>query len=122
LQGGLGFRTRQEIDVQLTVTGRHLQISDEMKHYAEAKAGKLPHHYDRVESADVILDHISQTFSVEIVARADHKHVFVAHAQGGDFHEAYDIAIGKIERQLTRHKERVRNRKHAGDRVTEAGA
>jgi putative sigma-54 modulation protein len=98
--------------VQLTVTGRHLQISDEMKGYAETKAGRLPHFYDRLESAEVVLDHINATFTVEIVARADHKHVFVAHAQGGDFHEAYDIAIDKIGRQLARHKERMRNRKH----------
>jgi putative sigma-54 modulation protein len=104
--------TAQEETVQLTVTGRHLQITDEMRGYAEAKAGRLPHYYDRLESVEVVLDHVCATFTVEIVARSDHKHVFVAHAQGGDFHEAYDLASDKVARQLSRHKERVRNRKH----------
>jgi putative sigma-54 modulation protein len=103
----------KEIAVELRVTGRHLQITDSMKRYAEDKAGKLTHYYDRIETADLILDHASQTFKVEIVARADHKHVFVAHADGVDFHAAFDVALEKIERQLTRHKERYRNRKHA---------
>jgi putative sigma-54 modulation protein len=83
-----------------------------MKRYAEEKADKLPHHYDRIETADIILDHLSQTFKVEIVVRADHKHTFVAHADGSDFHEAYDIALDKMQRQLSRHKDKVRNRKH----------
>ena len=100
--------------MQLTVTGRHLQISDAMKQYAEEKAGKLPQHYDRTETAAIVLDHVSQTFKVEMVVRADHKHTFVAGAEGPDFYAAYDAALVKMERQLTRHKERYRNRKHTG--------
>ena len=107
-------RVPQENAVELTVTGRHLQISDEMKRYAREKAGRLPRYYDRVETADLILDHASHQFKVEVVVRCDHKHVFVAHADGPDCAGAADAAIEKIERQLHRHKERYRNRKHAG--------
>lgn len=103
----------KEIAVQLTVAGRHLQITESMKQYAEDKARRLPRYYDRVETADLVLDHESEAFKVEIVARADHKHVFVAHAQGVDFYAAFDIALDKMGRQLSRHKERHRNRKHA---------
>ncbi len=103
--------------MELMVTGRHLQITDAMKRYAKEKAGKLPHFYDRIETTSLILDHESQTFKVEIVARADHRHVFVAHADGADFFAAFDVALEKLERQLSKHKERFRNRKHisAGD-------
>ena len=105
--------------MELTVTGRHLQITESMKQHAEEKAARLSHHYDRIESASVILDHESVTFKVEMVVRTNHKHVFVAHAQGEDFYKAYDVALDKMQRQLTRHKERHRNRKHTspGDEV-----
>lgn len=108
--------------MQLTVTGRHLQITDSMKQYAEEKAGKLPRYYDRIETTDVILDHQGQSFKVELVVRADHKHVFVAHSDGPDFQAAFDTAINKIESQLHKHKERFRNRKHAGAGGSDAGA
>lgn len=98
--------------MQLSVTGRHIQITPTMKEYAEEKAGKLVRFYDRIESIDVILDHESSMFRVEIVVRADHKHTFVAHENAPDFHAAIDLAGDKLGRQLTKHKEQFRNRKH----------
>ena len=98
--------------MQLSVTGRHIEITDSMKKYAEDKAGKLTRYYDRVETIDVVLDHESLRFKVELVVRADHKHTFVAQTDAGDFYEAVDLVSKKMERQLTEHKERFRNRKH----------
>ncbi len=102
----------KEVYVQLSVTGRHIEITDAMKQYAQEKAGKLVHFYDRIESIDVVLDHESLRYRVELVGRADHKHTFVAHADANDFYEAVDLASDKLGRQLTKHKERFRNRKH----------
>lgn len=98
--------------MQLSVSGRHLNITDSMKGYAEEKTGKLTRFYDRIESIDVVLDHSAAGYGVEIVCRADHKHTFVAHTEAGDFYEAVDLASDKMARQLSRHKERFRNRKH----------
>lgn len=100
--------------MQLSVTGRHIQITDSMKQYAEDKAGKLTRFYDRIESINVILDHESLKFRVEMVVRADHKHTFVGQEDADDFHAAVDVACDKIGRQLTKHKEQLRNRKHVG--------
>jgi putative sigma-54 modulation protein len=98
--------------VQLSVTGRHIQITDAMRQYAEDKAGKLSKFYDRIESVDVVLDHESMHHLVEVVVRADHKHTFVAKEKAPDFYEAVDVVVDKIGRQLTRHKTKHRNRKH----------
>jgi putative sigma-54 modulation protein len=83
-----------------------------MRQYAEEKLGKLTRYYDRIESIDVVLDQESTQHRVEVVVRADHKHKFVAHVDAKDFYEAVDLVVDKLERQLTRHKEKVRNRKH----------
>jgi putative sigma-54 modulation protein len=108
--------------VQLSVTGRHIDITDTMKQYAEEKAGKLERFYDRIETVDVILDHESLLYRVEMVARADHKHVFVGQADAADFYEAVDRAGEKLGRQLTRHKEKFRNRKHTRAEADGQGA
>jgi putative sigma-54 modulation protein len=99
--------------VELTVTGRHIEITDAMKAYAEEKLGKLPHFYDRIENVEVILDRLAAQYRVEVVVRADHKHTFVGQTDADEFNEAVDLVFDKMERQMTKHKERVRNRKHA---------
>lgn len=98
--------------MQLSVTGRHIDVTDSMKRYAEEKVEKLTRFYDRIETIDVILDQESSRHRVELVIRADHKHTFVAQVAAGDFYEAVDLVLDKMERQLTKHKEKHRNRKH----------
>lgn len=98
--------------VQLSVTGRHLAVTDPMKQYAEEKAGKLTRFYDRIHTIDVILDHEKTVHHVEMVVRTDHKHTFVAKTDAGDFYEAIDLVVDKLSRQLREHKDKLRNRKH----------
>ena len=98
--------------MQLSVTGRHIETTDAMRRYAEEKAGKLTRFYDRIESIDVILDQEAAKHRVELVVRADHKNTFVAQVDATDFYEAVDLVVDKLERQLIKHKEKYRNRKH----------
>ena len=48
---------------------------------------------------------------VEMIVNADH-HKFVAHCSDSDAYGCIDAVVHKLERQLTDHKERHRNRKH----------
>jgi len=98
--------------VQVSVTGRHIDLSPELRSYAETKAGKLTRFYDRIQIVEVILDGEGNGFEAEMVVKAVHKHVFVAKERGEDMYAAVDMVMDKIERQLTRHKEKFRNRKH----------
>jgi putative sigma-54 modulation protein len=102
--------------VQISVTGRHIEVTEEVKEYAHEKASKLPRYFDRVQSIDVVLDHDSGSFSVEIIARVDRADPFIAHESGPDIRALIDTLTDKLGRQLTRHKERFRNRKHPVDR------
>ena len=99
--------------MQLSVTGRHIQITDPMRRYAEEKASKLQRFYDRIESIDVILEQESSKFRVEVVVRADHRNTFVGQVGADDFYESIDLVVDKLERQLKKHKEKHRNRKHS---------
>ncbi len=107
--------------MQISVSGRHLDLSPELRSYAETKAGKLSRFYDRVQSVEVILDGEAGGFEAEIIATAEHKNVFVAKERGEDMYAAVDLVMDKIGRQLNKHKEKFRNRKHLGAREPKTG-
>lgn len=97
--------------MQISVTGRHVEATDDVKEYAEKKLSRLPRFYDRIQAIDVILDHESENFTVEVIVSADGA-PFVAREAGPDTFALIDLTVDKLERQLTRHKEKFRNRKH----------
>jgi putative sigma-54 modulation protein len=102
------------VDIDVQVTARHVEVPKEVREYAQGKAGKLPRYYDRIHEIEVIFDHESEQFTAEMIVRADHRHTFVATETGPDTYALIDLCVEKLERQLTRHKEKRRNRKHEG--------
>ena len=98
--------------MQITVTGRHVEITDDVRAYAEDKTSRLSKYYNRIHEIDVVLDHESDQFKVEVIVRAGHKHTFVATETGPDTFALIDLIVDKLERQLTKHKEKNRNHKH----------
>lgn len=96
-----------------TISGRHLEITDAIRSYAEEKTSKLPRYYNSITSVEVVLEgNEGGNQSVEIIARGEHSNVFVAHETGDDTYACIDIALRKLERQLRRKKEKQRNNKH----------
>ena len=101
--------------MELTVSGRNFEVTEAIREYAASKAGKLPRYYDRIHSIDVVsLRRDSHHYEVEAIVKAEHAEPFVARADGHDLYTCIDDVVQKLERQLTDHKERLRNRKHNG--------
>ena len=100
--------------MQIVVTARHVEVPDELRDYIDEKVGKLPRYYDRIHEIEVILGHESEQFSAEVIVRAGRKHTFVASETGPDTFALVDVVTEKLERQLTKHKEKNRNHKHDG--------
>lgn len=107
--------------MQVSVTGRHIDLSPELRGYAENKASKLTKFYDRITSVEVILCGEANGFEAEMIVKGKRKSVFVAKERGEDMYAAVDLVMDKIERQLTRHKEKIRNRKHQANRGRAVG-
>lgn len=100
--------------MQIRVAGRHVEVTDDVREYVQCKVSKLPRFYDRIHEVEVVLDHESEQFTAEMIVRADRKHTFVASETGPDTFALIDMVTEKLERQLIRHKEKNRNRKHDG--------
>ncbi len=97
--------------MQIMVTGRHVEVTDEVREYIRDKVGKLTKFYDRIHEIEVILDHEAEEFMAELIVRADHKHTFVASDTGPDTFKLIDNITDKLERQLKKLKEKRRNQK-----------
>jgi putative sigma-54 modulation protein len=91
-----------------------MDVSPALKTYAEQKANKLVKYYDRIQEIEVVFDAAKDRTRVEMIVNAEHKNMFIAHHDQGDAYACVDGCMDKLERQLTEHKERFRNRKHSG--------
>jgi putative sigma-54 modulation protein len=100
--------------VQISVVGRHVEVNDELRTFAQEKATKLLKFYDRIQSIEIIIEPESDHISVEMIVEAAGTQPFVAKEVGSGVHACIDLLVDKMERQLTKHKERFRNRKHMG--------
>lgn len=98
--------------MQVLISGRHMSVSAAVKKYCQEKAERLTRFYDRVQSIEVILDGQSGVHSAEMIVHADSTDPFIAVEQRDDLYAAIDVVVDKVERQLRRHKEKLRNRKH----------
>ena len=100
--------------MQMTVTGRHMDITDPIRQYAEQKTEKLPRYYDRIRRIEIIVDkHDAHEHKVELIAHVDGHNPFIASVHSADLYACIDEVTTKIERQLHDHKEKMRNHKHS---------
>ena len=98
----------------VTVASRHMEVSPALKTYAEQKANKLLKYYDRIQEIEVILDAGKTEMRVEVIVNAE-RNTFVVHHDDPDAYAALDECVHKMERQLSEHKKKFRNRKHPED-------
>jgi len=97
----------------ITISGKHIEITESIKKHAEDKAYKLPKYYNSINQIEVIIDGSQGSgLSVEIIARAERSKVFVGTETGEDAYRCIDMAIHKLERQLRRAKSKERDNKH----------
>ena len=97
--------------MDIIVTGKHLSITDAIKSYAEKKARKLERYFDRVIRIQVNLDVESERHTAEMILSAPRGSMLIAEVTDHDICVSIDRAVDKLERQLTRHKEKLYQRR-----------
>ncbi len=96
----------------VTISSRHMEVTEALKTFAEQKANKLNKYYDLIQEIEVIFDAGQDTTRVEMIVNAEHKNTFIANHDEGDAYVCLDACVHKLERQLSEHKKKHRNRKH----------
>ncbi len=96
-----------------TISGKHIEITEAIKSYAQEKTSRLPRYYNGVNQIEVVVDSSKGgKTSIEIIARGEHRKVFVGTESGEDAYRCIDLAVHKLEKQLRRKKTKERNNKH----------
>lgn len=103
--------------MRITITAKHVKVTDKTKDYAREKLEKLERYNDRIATVQVILDQEGKDNVCEINISTDTHHQFsaVVHNQE-DIHAAVDLCIDKALRQVKRVKEKLKGHKGADKR------
>jgi putative sigma-54 modulation protein len=94
--------------MNLIVQGRHLEVTPALRDYVGGKLERIRRHFDNVIEADVLLsvDKLKHKAEVTLRVRGNSMH---AEASDGDMYAAIDNLIDKLDRQVLRHKDRVKS-------------
>ena len=106
--------------MQINISARHGHLSPSTQERITEKVDAVRKFYDRLTSIQVIVDlSHRESPSVEITATAEHHDPFAAVVKSDSVHAALDGAVDKLEQQLRKHKERLKDHKASGHKHLE---
>jgi len=94
--------------MQINISGHHVDLTDPIKDYVNNKLEKLGRHHDRITSTNVILSVDKLVQKAEASVHVSGKEFF-ANSESEDLYAAIDVLADKLDRQLIKHKEKMRN-------------
>lgn len=92
----------------ISITGRHVMVTEAMKNHALEKLGKLERIAHRIIDVHVIMDIQKLEHRVDIVIKFNHVKIKVQ-AVSEDMYTSIDRAMEKLQMQIRRYKEKLYN-------------
>ena len=94
--------------MQLNLTGHHIDITTPLRGYVNEKFERLSRHFDHVMNGHVILtvEKLQQKAEATLHVSGSDLH---AHASKEDMYAAIDALVDKLDRQVIKHKEKIKN-------------
>jgi putative sigma-54 modulation protein len=99
----------KEQNMQITVSGHHVDVTPSLRDYVNAKLGKLPRHFDHLTNTDVTLTVENLILKAEATVHVAGADLF-ATCESEDMYAAIDSLTDKLDRQLIKHKEKTLGR------------
>lgn len=94
--------------MNLNVTGHHLEITQPIREYLASKLERLTRHFDHVIDVSVILSVERLQRKVEATVHVRGRDLFAV-SQDEDMYAAIDSLIDKLDRQVVKHKEKLKS-------------
>jgi putative sigma-54 modulation protein len=101
--------------MQVNLTGHHVDITDPLRAYVDEKIARLERHFDHVTNVHVILSVEKLVQKAEATVHIAGADVF-ADAVHSDMYAAIDALVDKLDRQVLRHKEKLKSHRGNGHR------
>ncbi len=92
--------------MNVTISGRHVEITDGLREHIDGGLDKVRDHFDRVIDIDVILGIERHRHIAEINLHANGLHIN-AKDSTEDMYASFDSVVSKIDKQVLKHKARI---------------
>lgn len=96
--------------MQINVSGHHVEVTDSMRNYVEEKLERLERHFDHVSDVNVILSVEKLRHKAEATVQVNgiDNSVYADNTEE-DMYAAIDGLVDKLDRQVKKHKEKMKN-------------
>jgi putative sigma-54 modulation protein len=98
--------------MNLHMTGHHLEITPSIRDYVNTKMVRINRHFDHVIDVSMILSVEKLRQKIEANVHLSGKDIF-AECENDDMYAAIDLLVDKLDRQIVKHKEKIKNKHHA---------
>jgi putative sigma-54 modulation protein len=108
--------------MQTNITGHHIEVTPALRAYTTEKLQRISRHFDHVISIDVILkveNHVK--FAEGKINVAGAPKALFAQAHEDDMYAAIDSLADKLDKQVRRHKDRIRGHHASAAKRASAG-
>ncbi|ALG67620.1 ribosome hibernation-promoting factor, HPF/YfiA family [Beggiatoa leptomitoformis] len=98
--------------MQLTLSGHHIDITPALRSYVTSKIERLERHFDHVTNIHVVLGVEKLRQKAEATLHVSGANLF-ADAEHEDMYAAIDALTDKLDRQIKKHKEKLKDHHQA---------
>lgn len=96
--------------MQINISGHHVELTESLSNYVHTKFSKLERHFDNITNAQVTLSIEKTRQKAEGDVHVAGGQLFATH-EHDDMYAAIDGLIDKLDRQVIKHKEKLKNHK-----------
>jgi ribosomal subunit interface protein len=109
--------------MKVRVSGKQIEVGSALPELVRQRLETaLSKHFDGGAEANVVFSHEGAGFRADCTAHLDSGVVLKAQGEATDAHHAFEAALDKLEKQIRRHKRKLRNHHEKAKLPKEAGA
>ena len=94
--------------MRINLTGHHIEITSSLRNFVESKFERLERHFDHMTNIHVVLTVEKDRQKAEATIKVNRGKLF-AEAQHEDMYAAIDSLLDKLDRQVKKHKEKLKD-------------
>jgi putative sigma-54 modulation protein len=99
--------------MKVRMTARHFDLKEGLKEHIEGRSGQLERFFGNIIDLHWVMDLDKHRHSAELSAQV-HGSVLTSRAETGDMRTSVDEVTSKMEGQLKKYKERIKDRDQKG--------
>lgn len=101
--------------MEIHFSGQHVELTDALQNYLKQKLGKIQKHFNHLVDITINIRVEKKQHLAEATILVSGNKIFAA-ASSNDMYATFDSLTHKLDRQIIKHKEKLKN--HHGKDVT----